>query len=164
MPEKQFENSEYFCFPSAICGLLISTLLTVPVVGQATGSASQTKAIISPAVPADSRGETVYEAQGEHEQDLPVVAGTLLRPFPIRIPKSKYPKSLKRSHASADVVVEGIATPSGEFIDAKIIGEADPEAATNALAAVSQYKFNPATLDGKPIAFRTRVIVSFRYR
>jgi protein TonB len=32
----------------------------------------------------------------------------------------------------------------------------------NAVAAVSQYRFRPATLDGKPIAVRIRIEVSFR--
>ena len=34
----------------------------------------------------------------------------------------------------------------------------------NAVAAVSQYRFRPATLDGKPIAVRIRIEVSFRLR
>jgi len=164
MLEKQPKNLEICCFRNVVSGLLVSTLLAVPVAGQATAAPSEAKAIISPAVPTDSRGETVYEVQGEHEQDLPVIAGVLLRPFPVKVLKPKYPKSLKGSHSSADVVVEGIVTPSGEFIDAKIIGESDSEASANALAAVSRYKFNPARLDGKPVAFRTRVIVSFHYR
>jgi len=33
-----------------------------------------------------------------------------------------------------------------------------------AVAAVSQYRFRPATLDGKPIAVRIRIEVSFRFR
>jgi TonB family protein len=32
----------------------------------------------------------------------------------------------------------------------------------NAVAAVSQYRFRPATLDGKPIAARIRIMISFR--
>jgi protein TonB len=34
----------------------------------------------------------------------------------------------------------------------------------NAVAAVSQYRFRPATLDGRPIATRIRIEVSFRLR
>lgn len=56
-------------------------------------------------VPRDSQGETVYEVQGEQQQDLPVVADVLLPPSPVKLPQPKYPKSLRKSHSSADVGV-----------------------------------------------------------
>jgi TonB family protein len=34
----------------------------------------------------------------------------------------------------------------------------------NAVAAVSQYRFRPATVDGNPIAARITIEVSFRFR
>jgi TonB family protein len=121
--------------------------------------------IVSTTRPKDSRGETVYEGRGS-AQNQPAVSGVFVQPSPIKLPDPKYPKSLKKAHADLDVTVEGVTSESGDYIDATIISpiEIDPEIERSALDAVSRYKFKPATLDGKPIALLTRVVIHFRIR
>lgn len=92
-----------------------------------------------------------------------MVAGVLLPPSPVKLPEPKYPKSLRKSRSSADVSVEGVITASDDSIDTKVIDPLASEASTNALAAASQCKFNPATLDGKPVAILMHVVVKFRF-
>ncbi len=76
--------------------------------------------IVSPSRPKDTRGETVYETQGPDQMDQTVVAGTLIQPVPIKLPNPKFPKSLKKSHADADVTVEGVIARDGDLIDASV--------------------------------------------
>jgi Gram-negative bacterial TonB protein C-terminal len=78
---------------------------------------------------------------------------------PIKVPDAKYPKS--RKHISADVIIEGVIAQNGHFIDAKVLGEADPDFAQSALDSVAGYHFKPATLNGKPVAELVRVVVKF---
>lgn len=152
---------------NAIFGLIIAALSLIPTFAQdpaqMQGSSSK-RAIISPTLPKDSWGETVYESQGDKQKDVPVVQGVLSPPVGVKLPAPKYPKSLKKSKTAADVTLEGIVTATGDFIDAKVIDESDPIASASALAAASQYKFKPATLDGKPIAVLVHVVLYFRIR
>jgi TonB family protein len=167
MIEKESGRVAFHALRNAILGLLVLTLPTTTMFAERLeqiSSPPSKRAIVSPTVPRDSRGETVYETQGDGQRDLPVIEGVLLLPAGIKLPEPKYPKSLRKSHSSADVTVEGVVTPTGDFIDAKVVDQSDPEASANALAAVSQYKFKPATLDGKPIAMLLRVVVGFRIR
>jgi TonB family protein len=162
MIEKQPRRLWFHAFCTAILSSLLLTLTTT--IFAQTGSESLKKVIVSPTVPRDSRGETVYETQGDQQREIPVVHGVLLPPAAVKLPEPKYPKSLKKSHSSTEIIVEGVITSTGDFIDAKVVGHSDPEASANALAAVTQYKFRPATLDGLPVALLTRVVVAFRIR
>lgn len=120
--------------------------------------------IVSSTHPKDSRGEVVYTTRGPGEEGYPVVAGKLVPPVPLKIPKPKYPHSLKAAHGEATVTVQGVVTANGDVIDAATLGDPEPEVAEAALHAVSQYRFHPATLDGKAVAILLNVVVNFRWR
>jgi TonB family protein len=122
--------------------------------------------ILSPTRPKDSRGEAVYQGRGPTQQDQPAVSGVFVQASPIKLPDPKYPKSLKKARADADVTVEGVISESGDYIDVTVTDPVgpDPEIEKSALDAVARYKFKPATLDGKPIALLTRVVIHFRIR
>jgi TonB family protein len=132
------------------------------IAAQAVQTASSTQPpIVSPSHPVDSRGEIVYEAQGDGQKDRPIVPGIFINPSVIKAPLPKYPKSLKRGRAAAEVTVEGIVAAQGDFIDAAVVDSTEPAASQSALDAVARYKFRPATLDGKPIAVLIRIVVRF---
>jgi protein TonB len=80
------------------------------------------------------------------------------------MPDPKYPKSLKKVREDADLTVEGVISENGDYIDAKVIDQINPngDIQKSALEAVARYKFKPATLDGKPVAVLTRVVIHFR--
>jgi TonB family protein len=59
-------------------------------------------------------------------------------------------------------VVEMIATPEGKVRDLKIAKSLDKDLDKQALAAVSTWKFEPATKDGKPVAVHLKAEVDFR--
>lgn len=112
--------------------------------------------------PRDSRGETVYTRHVTQEKGVTLVSGVLIDPKPLTTPKPKYSKAMKKAKYQGEVTVVAVVTQAGEVIDMEAVQPADPEAAQAALAAVSRYRFTPATLDGKPVAVLLRVIVNFR--
>jgi outer membrane biosynthesis protein TonB len=119
-------------------------------------------AIVSPSRPTDSLGETVYEVQGEKQKDVPVVLGKLLRPTPIKRPEPKYSRAMRKTKFSGEVSIEGVVTPTGDWIDLQPLGTPDADAEQAAMKAVSKYRFKPGTLDGKPVAELMRVEVFFK--
>jgi protein TonB len=147
--------------------VFLFVLLTVPLLGfpasaQAAIEASRGPAIISPTHPKDSRGEVVYETQGESQKDQPVVPGVLTQPSPVRTPPPKYPKSLKKAHAAGDVTVSVVITQDGDVIDATVLDSPNPESSSFALNTIKKYRFKPATLDGKPVAMLAKFVIDFR--
>jgi TonB family protein len=121
-------------------------------------------AIVSPSHPQDSRGETVYEIQGESQKDQPLVPGELTHPVPVKMRDSKYPKSMKKAKSAADVAILCTVTANGDVVDESIESSSDTDASASALAAVQQYRFKPATLDGRPVASLLRIVVKFRIK
>lgn len=144
--------------------VLPTALLGFPAIAQTTVQPAAGPPIVSPTHPKDSRGEVVYEAQGESQKDQPVVPGVLVQPSPLSTPPPKYPKSLKRAHAAADVTLSCVITQDGDVIDATVLDSPDQEASSHALNAVKKYRFKPATLDGKPIATLAKAVIKFRIR
>lgn len=128
----------------------------------AVGQDTARPVIVSTNHPKDSLGETVYEHKGEKDKNEAVIPGVLSYPKPLNAPKPKFSKAMKKAKYQGVVTVEGVITQSGDVIDLEALQPADPEAAQAALQAVSQYKFKPSTLDGKPAAIRLRVEVKFR--
>ena len=123
---------------------------------------SQKPTIVSPKHPTDSLGETVYEQQGKEDKDQPIVPGVLVPPRPIKEGKPKYSKALKKEKYAGTITLYGAVTGTGEAIDLEATPGDDGEAIACAMQAVRQYRFAAATLDGKPVATRLRVIVEFR--
>ena len=147
--------------PIFIC---LSFCLAYGQTSDAAQSSDDKPLIKSQSHPTDSRGETVYEEQGVTQKDQPVVSGVFAEPSAINFPNPKYPKSLKKKREAADVTVEGIISPNGDFIDATVVDAVAPEIAKSVLDAVAGCKFRPATLDGEPIALLARVVFKFRIR
>ncbi len=118
--------------------------------------------VVSRMAPRDSRGETVYERKGPLDQGRPVVPGTLVAPVLVHMETPRAPRGMAESHGTAQVVVDGVVSEKGDYIDALAERGADPAYAKSAVAAASGYRFHPATLDGKPVAVLLRVVIDFR--
>lgn len=120
-----------------------------------------TAVVLSASHPKDSQGEAVYADQGPTDSASAVVTGAFVRPEAL----SQY-KSMLGEHTQfnfgGQVEVEGVVTASGDVIDVQLVkGDPNSTLAKKALAALSQSKFKPATLDGKPVAMLLQV--KFRY-
>jgi TonB family protein len=109
----------------------------------------------------DSQGETVYAEQGPSDPAAAAVSGAFVRPEAL----AQY-KSMVGEHTQFNfgglVEVEGVVTANGDVIDVQLAkGDPNSTLAKKALAALSQSRFKPATLDGKPVAMLLQV--KFRY-
>ena len=83
-------------------------------------------------------------------------------PKAIYAPDPEYTDKARRKKINGTVVVSLIITPEGTVRDPKITASLDKDLDQQALAALSKWKFEPATKDGKPVTVRISTEVSFR--
>lgn len=74
----------------------------------------------------------------------------------------EYTDKARKKKLNGIVVLSVIVTPEGSARDVKIIKSLDGGLDKNAMAAVSKWKFEPSTKDGKPVAMHVAVEVRFR--
>lgn len=95
---------------------------------------------------------------------------------PLRLPPGAKPPTVvhsviaemsddaRRNHFEGIVLLSTVVDEQGMPTEIRVERSAGHGLDENAIAAVSQYRFRPATLDGKPIPARIRIEVSFRFR
>jgi TonB family protein len=129
---------------------------------QAVQAPSSGAAIVSPTRPKDSRGEIVYEKQGESQKDQPIIPGVLTEPTLVHAPQPRYPKSLKKARSAGDVEITVVVAADGTAIDPIVVASPGTDATASALDSLKKYRFKPATLDGKPVASIIKIVIKFR--
>ena len=72
-----------------------------------------------------------------------------------------YPTTAKQAGISGDVVIAAQIDKAGNVASMKIVS-GQPTLQTAAMAALKQWKYQPATLDGEPI--QTEVTVRIRFQ
>jgi TonB family protein len=146
----------------AVAACVVLLPVAVPAQTETTIGHPPTKtAVLSSSRPTDSHGETVYEIRGRRRQDQPIVAGTFTAPVPLNRSFPEYPEGMRRKKQDGQVEVEGIVAQDGQFIDLKATNTSDPAFNENAIKAAARYMFQPATLDGKPVACLLRIEMTF---
>ncbi|HSE40883.1 MAG TPA: energy transducer TonB [Acidobacteriota bacterium] len=78
--------------------------------------------------------------------------------------KPEYPESLRLMRKEGMVILEAVITKTGVVQDAKILQSTHPLFTQSAMNAVLQWKYRPATLNGRPIAVYFKVTVRFTLR
>jgi TonB family protein len=90
-----------------------------------------------------------------------VRGGQVTPPRLLRSVQPTYPAMAHSNHIEGDVVVQAVIDQTGKVASAKAIS--GPVILRNAaLDAVRQWRYSPATLDGKPITMEYKVTVRFR--
>jgi hypothetical protein len=138
-----------FLINAILCLITVARICGVACAQPADGRAAKHPIILSPDYPTDSRGEIVYEEQGETQRAIPVVKGALI-----------HPKILKKVRVAlfwprhSKLLLIGVVTPAGDMIDIKVLkDDGDPMFGERCASAMGRWSFKPAILDGKPIAF-----------
>jgi len=85
-------------------------------------------------------------------------------PKGIYMPNPEYSEKARRKKIQGVVVVEMIVTADGTVRDAKVVKSLEESLDKQAIAAVSTWRFKPATKDGTPVAVRVPAEVSFHIR
>ena len=73
-----------------------------------------------------------------------------------------YPEIERKARREGDVVLEAIIASSGEIEEVRIVKSAGPLFDASATAAVSSWKYRPATLNGRAVRVLLTVTISFR--
>lgn len=90
------------------------------------------------------------------------VEGNVRAPVLIRRIEAQYPLSARQAHMAGQVLVEAVIDRNGLVRDARVIRSATPLLDDEALKAVRMWRYEPATLDGKPVPVYLTVAVTFR--
>jgi TonB family protein len=85
-----------------------------------------------------------------------IKAGVLL----VRVPPL-YPPEARAAHISGTVVIQATIGKDGTIQNAKVVSSPDDSLSQAALDAVRQWRYQPYTLNGEPVAVMTTINLSF---
>src|SRR5262245_54541980 len=73
-----------------------------------------------------------------------------------------YPEAARKARMEGVVILEAIITASGSVEDVKVLKSVNPLLDASAVRAVSQWRYKPATLNGRAVRVYLTVTVTFR--
>lgn len=89
-------------------------------------------------------------------------AGTLSGLVALRKVDPRYPPNLMRAHIEGEVVLYAIIRADGSVDSIQVARSLDPVLDQNAMEALAQWKFTPATKNGVPVALEAIIHIPFR--
>jgi TonB family protein len=90
------------------------------------------------------------------------VGGGVASPKATYSPNPEYSEKARRDKYMSIVRIAGTVSPKGAFADLCVVQAAGEGLDEKAMEAVTTWKFEPATLNGEPVAVRINVEVTFR--
>lgn len=90
------------------------------------------------------------------------ISGDLNAPVPLRKIDPKYPQTAIQEHIQGEVILYGVIRPDGSVDSIQLVRGIDEQLDANAIAAFAQWKFEPATKSGQPVALEAIVHIPFR--
>jgi TonB family protein len=75
-----------------------------------------------------------------------------------------YPEALRRDRIEGVVVLEAVVTEEGEVTDLRVVSSTRRELEEPALTAVRQWRYRPATYQGRPVRVYLTITTNFRLR
>jgi TonB family protein len=85
-------------------------------------------------------------------------------PKPISTPNAEYTDQARRKKISGTVLVDLIVNADGTVRSVSVLQKLEPSLDKQAVKAVRQWTFQPATKDGEPVPIHLKAEVSFRIR
>jgi protein TonB len=92
-----------------------------------------------------------------------VVGGKIQPPRLLERVEPEYPLLAQRAGIEGEVVLEALLSADGRVEQVRVLS-GRPLLATSAQAAVEQWRYEPTTLNGRPVAVLLRVTVQFHLR
>jgi TonB family protein len=89
------------------------------------------------------------------------VVGCVTPPRQTHAPKAKYPENERKARHQGVVTLGVVVGSDGVPRDISVLSSLSPDFDKAAIDALRQWKFSPATKDGKPVAVRIAVDVDF---
>jgi TonB family protein len=88
----------------------------------------------------------------------------LAGPVPIRKADPKYPLDLIKAHVQGEVILYAIIRKDGSVDSIQVVRGLDPQLDQNAVQALGEWKFRPATRAGRPVDVEAVVHIPFLYQ
>lgn len=129
-----------------------------------------------PDYPGDDRGPTPGELDGVEngtggtpavepgsgrDADRHIVGGDVKAPILTFRTEPDYPESLRRAHVEGLVILEAVITADGAVEELRVLRSANPLLDRAVLDAVRQWRYKPATLNGRAVSVYLTVTVTF---
>src|SRR5215472_6357859 len=89
------------------------------------------------------------------------VGGDVKPPQLIQKPEPSYPEAARKARMEGVVILEAIITAQGTVEDVKVLKSVNPLLDASAVRAVQQWKYKPATLNGRAVRVYLTVTVTF---
>src|SRR5579883_1370903 len=96
-----------------------------------------------------------------HLAGVPMNSGVLSAPGPIHKVDPKYPSTLMDAHIEGEVILYGVIRKNGTVDSIQLVRGIDSRLDANAMAAFSEWRFEPATRDGQPVDLEAIVHIPF---
>ena len=93
-----------------------------------------------------------------------VVGGDVRAPVLLSQLEPDYPEAARRAHKDGVVILEAVITADGAVDDVRILRSANPLLDAAAERAVRQWRYKPATLNGRAVSVYLTVTVTFGLR
>ncbi len=90
------------------------------------------------------------------------VGGDVAAPVKINAPQPQYTEIARKARLQGVVIVQAIIDKQGTVTNVKVLKGLGMGLDTAAVDAIKQWKFKPATLNGKPVAVYYNLTVNFR--
>ena len=92
------------------------------------------------------------------------VGGDVKAPVLVARVEPEYPEALRRARMEGIVILEAVITASGEVDQVRVLKSAGPLLDRATLEAVRQWRYKPATLNGRAVSVYLTVTVTFGLR
>ena len=89
------------------------------------------------------------------------ISGNVLAPVRIHSPDPHYPEEARHARVQGVVILQTVIDKLGNVTDVRVLKGLPSGLTEAAVAAVSSWRFKPATLEGEPVAVYYLVTVSF---
>lgn len=108
-----------------------------------------------------ARQDVSHELPPEPTRPI-AVAGAVTKPVRVKYGEPRYPAPARRMRAQGTVVLRLTINTNGDVTDVEVLAGQRAGLTEAAMAAVRQWKYRPATLNGRPVAVYYKVTVTFR--
>jgi protein TonB len=98
---------------------------------------------------------------GEKGEEPLRVGGEVKEPVEISRVKPQYPEAARKARMQGVCILEAIITKSGDVESVRVLRGLNPLLDNAAIRAVSQWKYRPATFNGRAVPVYLTVTVTF---
>ena len=102
------------------------------------------------------------EAEADEKSPVMHVRDGVLKPVKLSGEDPKYSEIAREARIQGTVILEAIINEDGDIARVRSIKGLPMELTDNAIAAVKTWKYEPATLDGKPVSVYYQLTINFR--